>query len=264
MKTPAKTIVWLTIFAIAMGYLETAVVVYLRQIYYPQGFRFPLQPIAPNIALIEFLREAATIVMLCGVGWLTGKTAIQRFAFFLYVFAVWDIFYYVFLYLLLGWPESLFTWDILFLIPVAWVGPVLAPCVVALTMILFAYAVIWLNNRGYAARFSQPTLWFFLAGGLIIIGSFVYGYLAFVRQTHGLSALWTPGGRQSLFAETAQYVPVHYPWWVFIIGEILFLLGIAFFFQRNFHQTAIRVPTKCVFPGSHITTETFADEWEAL
>src|SRR6201998_1661345 len=110
--------IWLTAFSIAMGFLETAVVIYLRKLYYPHGFQFPLVPIDNDIAMVEFLREAATIIMLLGIGIIAGKNTSQKFGIFIYCFAVWDIFYYVFLKLLLGWPESLFTWDILFIIPV--------------------------------------------------------------------------------------------------------------------------------------------------
>src|SRR5579859_4688314 len=151
MKSLHTRMIWLTLFSIAMGFLETAVVVYLRKIYYPHGFQFPLTPVDPDIGLVEFLREAATIIMLVGIGIIAGKNTSQKFAIFLYCFAVWDIFYYVFLKLLLGWPESLFTWDILFLIPVPWVGPVLAPSIVALTMIAFALVTIRAVDRGLAA-----------------------------------------------------------------------------------------------------------------
>src|ERR1044072_1504154 len=92
-----KPLVWLTIFSIAMGYLETAVVVYLRKLYYPGGFNFPLVPVTLDIAKTEFWREAATLIMLVGIGVLAGKNKTQRFAYFLLSFAVWDIFYYVFL-----------------------------------------------------------------------------------------------------------------------------------------------------------------------
>ena len=113
-----------------MGFMETAVVVYLRKIYYPDGFQFPLIPIDADIALVEFLREAATITMLLGIGILTGKTSSQKFAFFIYCFAIWDIFYYVFLKVLLDWPESRFTWDIIILIPEHWVGHEIDPCII--------------------------------------------------------------------------------------------------------------------------------------
>src|SRR5580700_10847047 len=121
-------IFWLTAFSIAMGFLEAAVVIYLRKMYYPNGFHFPLTVVEPDIGLTEFLREAATVIMLLAIGILTGKNTSQKFGIFLFCFAIWDIFYYVFLKMLIGWPASLLDWDILFLIPVPWVGPVLAPC----------------------------------------------------------------------------------------------------------------------------------------
>lgn len=110
-----------------MAFLESAVVVYLRAIYYPDGNLFPMKLIEGRIAVTELWREAATMVMLITVAVIVSKRAIERFAWFIYAFAIWDIFYYVFLYFLLGWPQSLLTWDILFLIPVTWTGPVLAP-----------------------------------------------------------------------------------------------------------------------------------------
>jgi hypothetical protein len=118
-----KTFLWLTLFSIAMGYMESAIVVYLRKIYYPDGFQFPLTPIEVHIRLTEILREAATLIMLITIGIVAGKTKLQRFSFFIFCFGIWDIFYYVFLKMLLGWPATIFDWDILFLIPVPWVGP---------------------------------------------------------------------------------------------------------------------------------------------
>src|SRR5262245_6234060 len=99
-----RTIICLTAFSVAMGYLEAAVVIYLRRLYYPHGFDFPLVPITPDIGLIEFLREAATIIMLLGIAVIGGRNLAQRFALFIYSFAVWDIFYYVFLKIFDHWP----------------------------------------------------------------------------------------------------------------------------------------------------------------
>ena len=73
MKSLRRKIFWLTAFSIAMGFMEAAVVVYLRKIYYPSGFHFPLAPVEPSIGMTEFLREAATIIMLLAIGILTGK-----------------------------------------------------------------------------------------------------------------------------------------------------------------------------------------------
>src|SRR5688500_16415583 len=102
-----KTLLWVTLFAIAMGYLESAVVVYLRALYYPDGFTFPLAPIGRGLAATEFFRELATILMLVGAGAMAGKNRVQGVAWFFYSFAIWDLTYYLFLKVLLNWPESL-------------------------------------------------------------------------------------------------------------------------------------------------------------
>ena len=93
-----KTLFWVTFFSIAMGFLESAVVIYLRRMYYPHGFSFPLQPMPHDIAIVEIWREAATIIMLLAIGILAGRKPSEKFAWFVISFAVWDIFYYVFSY----------------------------------------------------------------------------------------------------------------------------------------------------------------------
>ncbi len=100
-----------------------------------------------HLALTEIFREAATLIMLVGIGIIAGRNSSERFAWFLYSFAVWDIFYYIFLKLLLNWPESFMTWDILFLIPATWVGPVIAPVIVSITMIAFALIILYSNQK---------------------------------------------------------------------------------------------------------------------
>ncbi len=97
-----RILILLGTFSIAMGALEAIVVVYLREIYYPQGFEFPLILLSPKIFFVECLRELSTIVMLIMVGVIAGKNSLQRFSYFLFAFAVWDIFYYVWLKVLLN------------------------------------------------------------------------------------------------------------------------------------------------------------------
>lgn len=130
---------WLiiTIFAAAMAWVEAAVVVYLRTMidriepYQPD----PL-PNFVGLGQIEIVREAATLVMLASVGWLAGKTPRARFAYTAITFGIWDILYYVYLVPMSGWPHSIFDWDILFLLPLPWWGPVLAPISIAILMIV--------------------------------------------------------------------------------------------------------------------------------
>src|SRR4030065_1101828 len=145
---------FLIIFGIAMGFLEAAVVVYLRQIYYPEGFAFPLKAMALGELSIEYLREISTIVMLFSIGIIAGRYFYDRFAYFLFCFGIWDIFYYVWLKILLNWPSSLLTWDILFLIPVVWAGPVLAPIICATTMIIFSGFILYYHDQGYPVRIN--------------------------------------------------------------------------------------------------------------
>lgn len=239
MKSLKTRMVWLTAFSIAMGFLESAVVVYLRKIYYPHGFAFPLVPIAPDIAMTEFFREAATIIMLVGIGIIAGKNTSQKFAFFIYCFAIWDIFYYVFLKALLGWPVSLFTWDILFLIPVPWVGPVLAPCIVSLTMIVLTLAVIYFQEKGYNAHLKLREWILLITGSLIIISSFMLDYLKYIAQGNSSVHIWTLSSKQAMFNEIARYVPTSYNWWLFGLGEVIVIAGImSYIIKARKHNPA--------------------------
>lgn len=234
-----RTIIWLSIFAIAMGFLETATVIYLRKMFYPTGFGFPLAPVDASIALVEFFREAATIIMLFGIGALIGKTPTQRFAFFIYAFALWDIFYYVFLKVFLDWPESVFSWDILFLIPVPWVGPVLAPVLVSLTMILLAGLIIYFSEQELETKFFFMEKLLLILGCLVVIISFVWDYFDYM-STHTDSTMWAPGRAQELFKELASYAPKHYNWWMFTAGELFGLGGVLLYFKRLFPKVKVK------------------------
>ena len=131
---------WFTVglYAVAMAWVEAAVVYYLRTHidrivpYQP----YPL-PIIGGFGPVEMVREVATMVMLCTVGWLAGQTWRARVGYMVVAFGVWDILYYVFLRIMCGWPHSLLDWDILFLLPLPWWGPVLAPMLIASLMILW-------------------------------------------------------------------------------------------------------------------------------
>src|SRR3954471_1701862 len=217
--TLTKKITWLTLFSIAMGFMETVIVVYLRKLYYPNGFEFPLVAMDVDILKAEFLREAATVIMLLAIGILTGKTTAQKFAYFIFCFAIWDIFYYAFLKIVLGWPESLFTWDILFLIPVPWVGPVLAPCIVSLTMIVLALGIVYLQEKGNSVSIQTVDWLLFVLGSLVIIFSFM---------VNPLNSIVHP----SLVLSTTA-VPILYNWWLFWIGEGVIVISIVRFFKRN-------------------------------
>ncbi len=142
-KISIRRLMILAMFSIAFAYIEAVVVVYLRAIFYPDGFTFPIinfleMPGAERYVLIEIGREAATMVLILTASWLMVSNWRHRLAYFLIIFAVWDIFYYLWLKLLLNWPSSILDWDILFLIPITWASPVLAPLITSLTMLLIA------------------------------------------------------------------------------------------------------------------------------
>lgn len=221
---------WLIIFSIAMAYLESAVVVYLREIYYPEGFAFPLTPIDSTLVYTEFFREIATIIMLVGIGILTGKSSSQRFAFFLITFAIWDIFYYVFLYILLGWPSSLLTWDILFLVPVPWVGPVISPIIVSILMILLASSII------YRKRGLNLVQWMLaIIGSVVIIMSWISDFWSYSReQLEG--ATWTLSTKEQLFNNSQPYIPTTFNWYPFALGIAILLTATVFHFFGKSRQ----------------------------
>ena len=128
---------WLLVivFATAMAWVEAAVVFYLRVfINRVQPYQLNPLPYSVGVGQAELMREAATMLMLGCVGWLAGSNRRSRFGYFMLAFGVWDILYYLFLVILTGWPESLLDWDILFLIPVPWWSPVLAPVSIAVLM----------------------------------------------------------------------------------------------------------------------------------
>lgn len=194
----------ITLFSIAMAYLESAVVVYLRELYYPEGFYFPLKLIPENILIIELGRELATIIMLLTIGWVSGKNLSEKIAYFLFSFGVWDIFYYIWLKVFLNWPESLFTDDLLFLIPVPWISPVLAPVLVSIVFILFSILVLRETEAGNKIKLDKINFILILIGVALILISFVWD---FEKRLNSVS-------------------PVEFMWIVFVIGLIFMTIGL--------------------------------------
>lgn len=199
-----KSLLYLTVWGVLFGYMEAAIVVYIRQIYYPDGFSFPLVLIEPQILLTELLREAATLLII----WTTVSLAYQRtqsrFGAFFLLFGIWDIFYYVFLKLLINWPQSFETWDILFLIPLPWVGPVWAPVLVSAGFIFFGLLILVLNAKNHFLAFDRKFILLESLAAFVIILSFIL-----------------PGA-----AVIEQKVPSQFPIYLFLFG---FLLGIGVF-----------------------------------
>lgn len=194
-------IVWVIIFGIAMAFVESSVVVYLRAIFYPGGFTFPLESIADSKIVIEVLREVATIFMLLSVAYLAGKKFWERFAYFMLSFGVWDTFYYVWLKVLLDWPSTVFELDVLYLIPLPWIGPVVAPVSISVLMIIFSIIIARSFQRGDDFRPRLISHVLALAGVALVLYSFMYDIDATLRQQ----------------------VPKPYRYELLIIGDLLFV-----------------------------------------
>lgn len=138
---------WLLVvaFAVGMAWVEAASVYYLRvMVDRVEPYQENPLPIQGVLGRVELVREAATLVMLVTIGALAGRTWHRRLGYTAVAFGVWDILYYVFLRIISGWPASLFDWDILFLLPLPWWGPVLAPVCIAVLMIVWGtFASQW-------------------------------------------------------------------------------------------------------------------------
>ncbi len=168
------------LFGIAFAYVESAVVVYLREIFHPDGFTFPMQAFdltatGKRLLLTEVGREAATLVLLLTAAWFFGNNHQEQAAWFLGIFAVWDIFYYVWLKILIDWPASIMDWDILFLIPVIWAAPVLAPVLVSVVMFAFAVVILYRSTHGRPLVVTYGDWLGWLVSAAIITASFCLG-----------------------------------------------------------------------------------------
>ena len=227
-----NTLLWITLFSVAMGMLESSVVIYLREMYYPGGFQFPLKATSYTIAVTELFRELATLIMLLGIGMLAGKTKQTRFAWFIYSFAIWDIFYYVFLYLIINWPLSLLDWDVLFLLPIMWVGPVWAPVLLSLLMILLSMSILYFTKHRNNGNLKLREWIVLIAGALIVIIAFCKDYYLYMT-----SHFPTIPGSQLFFSKhsfdyAAQYIPVSFDIVLFLFGCIVICAGIGMYTIR--------------------------------
>ena len=231
-------LLWLTIFAISMGFLETSVVVYLRELMYPAGFNFPLAPISSKLARVELLREAATLLMLLSAGWLAGRTRFEKFVLFLYTFAIWDIFYYIFLKLLIGWPATFFTWDILFLVPITWTGPVLAPLISSLSMMILAIITVNLINHGILVKINRMEWISLITGACLQFLAFIWDYSKYIFQYYSFNELWNLRGNKALYSLSINYVPVSFNWLLFLAGELFVIGSIYLFYSRYYRNLA--------------------------
>lgn len=208
----ARQLAYLTVFAIAMAYLESAVVVYLRQLFHPQNLRqvFPPGEFSPAFLVLEIGREAATIIMMWAVARLVARSRPDRlFPLFVFLFGVWDLFYYFWLKILIGWPVHWLEWDILFLIPFAWVGPWLTAALIALLLVVWSF-ILLRNNIPF--RNQRRFRLLFLPGCALCIAAFLQPALAAYLQS-GKAAL-------------AALQPSHFWWPLFAAGYFLIAAGL--------------------------------------
>ena len=216
-----RIIAGLALFAFSFGYVEAAVVAYLRSIYTPlrahfypgsSSELFPLLSFDQLRSLgsehvarlnIELGRELATLVMLAGAALGATRRLREWVAAFVVCFGVWDVAFYAWLKVLLRWPASLLTWDILFLLPVPWVGPVLAPVLVSVAMIGCGVVVLW-RERGDRPVEISATRWAFIVlGGALVFAAFIADF----RNT-------AAGGNPNAFH-----------WWLFGVGLVAGVAG---------------------------------------
>ena len=180
-RHPGPTLAWVAVFSLAFAFVEASVVIYLRALYYPEGFTFPLKVMEAGYLRVEIAREAATMIMLACIGIIAGRKPWERFGYFLVAFGIWDVAFYAWLLVAAGWPASLFDWDILFLIPLPWIGPVVAPLAISLVMVTCG-ALVVLRSAG-DKRFHPGALSWALgaAGTACLLYSFMSDTDAGVR-----------------------------------------------------------------------------------
>jgi hypothetical protein len=205
-----KTLWYIGLFAICMAYFESAVVFYIRRLYGISDLTFSNPYVDPQVGAIEVGREAASLVMLLTVGLVAGKKFQSRLGYILFTVGLWDIFYYAWLKVFIGWPKSLVDTDLLFLIPLPWWGPVCAPVLISILMIVLGACSVVKEEKGISNH-AVLIDWIFLsAGALLMLVAFMADALKALPATIKTLGFLVPG-------------PFHWP--VFIIG-----LGLAAIF----------------------------------
>jgi hypothetical protein len=194
---------WVAFFAVAMAYLEAATVVYLRRVFGITDLIRDSSPLDPLLAKVELGREMATLAMILAVGWAVGKSRQSRLGFAFFAFGTWDILYYAWLRIFLGWPDSILSYDILFLVPLPWWGPVLSPVLVAILCMIGGALAVRAEDRGQILRPRVPE-WITGAAGASVV---LYSFMA-----DALSAL--PADAETL--NRLRPTPFHWP--VFLAG----------------------------------------------
>jgi len=220
----AGLLAWLTLWSIAFGMVEGAVAIYLRRLCYPDqpadGPLFPLRLVEPALLHTEMAREAATLLMLLGIALVAERRPLRRFAAFAFCFGAWDLAYYAMLHVALGWPASLLDWDVLFLLPAPWSGPVLAPVLVSAALVGGAALVLRCVDDEAPSPFRVRDWCVQIACAGLILWSFLWNVGPVAR-------LQPPGA---------------YPWWLFLTGWLGGLAAFAWRFRNSFLRAPIGRP----------------------
>lgn len=197
---------WVGLYAIAMAYLESAVVVYLRKLYNLGDDLTHIPNFDPTLARIEIGREIATLFMLLAVGWIAGRTIQSKIAFAFFTFGLWDIFYYFWLWVFIGWPASPLEWDILFLVPLPWWGPVISPMLIAGLMVMGGIAAVWVEDKSWQVRPKRLEWGMVLAGMTLALVAFMWDAI---------------GSLPLSFNDFDTVKPSTFAWWLYLPGLAL-------------------------------------------
>lgn len=202
MNDIVKRFLWVSVYAIAMAFLEAVVVAYIRELLHLSDQRADLDP----YAMMEVWREVATLIMLVAVGWLTGRKKLERLAYGMFAFGLWDIWYYVWLKVLIHWPKTLFDWDTLFLIPFPWRGPVLSAVFIAGLICLVAVLTVVQLNRQELPKITSVQV------GVTFFGALLALYVFMAGAIH----VWLRGGTNWRSAK-----PEIFNWPLFLIALLM-------------------------------------------
>jgi hypothetical protein len=214
----------LWLFALAFGWIEASIVVYLRELYMQgaalqgataAGLEVTVVSLPSDLVGLEMAREACTIVLLGAVAWLAGHRLADRVGAFLLSFGIWDLVYYAALKVVTGWPADLRAWDILFLIPVPWVAPVWAPMAVSVVFVTAGSYLFWTSAR--RRWYGWRDVGVLVASALLTLTSFLVEWQAAADRR----------------------VPEHFPVWLFWTG---LLLGTAWFVRVERRAAGLNAP----------------------
>ncbi len=207
-------------FGLAFGCVEASTVVYLRAtVAQPVGHElFPLFVLSPQLLAIEIVREGCTLLMLAAVACAAGRGWRDRIGAFLLTFGLWDLAYYAALHVMIGWPNSVTDWDILFLIPAPWIAPVWAPAVVA--VIFTAVGTYVFSTAAGQSRYG-------VSDAIVLLAAAVAVVLACLLESGAVITLEQP-----------KYFPV----WLYWLGV---LTGLGWFLHAELRRTSLRLLLRC-------------------